>query len=146
MVPRKDYCIPDSTFKFPGNFIDGCLGFSYCKNSINSIQNKGIELPFTISNHGVLKYDENTIFIIGGDQNGSVSNKTWIVNPKNEFEIKEGPKLNHKRSEFSYGKMRTNAGKLLLIVAGGYGETFGEILNTVEILDPTSDQGWIIGM
>ena len=44
-----------------------------------------------------------SIYIIGGDQNvgshnGSFpSKKTWIVDPTNEFQIKEGPTLNEAR-------------------------------------------------
>ena len=32
-----------------------------------------------------------TIFQIGGQQNNTWTNKTWIINPKKNFEMTEGP-------------------------------------------------------
>ena len=55
---------------------------------------KGPNLPFTIERHGMITYDESTIFIIGGYQDGMLSNRTWIIEFSNEFKIKEGPSLN----------------------------------------------------
>ena len=45
----------------------------------------------------MIKYDKNKIFIIGGRQNFSVSNRTWIVDPEDGFSIREGPPLNQER-------------------------------------------------
>ena len=45
----------------------------------------------------MIKYDKNSIFIIGGRQNFSVSNRTWIVDPEDGFSIREGPPLNQER-------------------------------------------------
>ena len=42
----------------------------------------------------MITYDESTIFIIGGYQDGMLSNRTWIIEFSNEFKIKEGPSLN----------------------------------------------------
>ena len=55
----------------------------------------------------MIRYDEKSIYIIGGLQNDSyndnydndddhdsTSNKTWIVDPTNGFKITEGPSLN----------------------------------------------------
>ena len=91
----------------------------------------------------MVKYNDNSIYIIGGFQDGSRSKETWIVNPKNGFEIVNGPKLNQERSSFSYGKMEVN-GKILIVIAGGE-DRYGFGLDSVEILDPLSNQGWKSG-
>ena len=84
---------------------------------------KGRDLPFTISFHSMIQYDEKSIYIIGGDQNDSTSNKTWIVDPTNEFKTTEGPSLNKGRYYHGCAKMTIN-GRTILVVAGGRGEGF----------------------
>ena len=96
----------------------------------------GPELPFTLKGHSMVKFDNNTIFIIGGYQDGEISNKTWIIDANNGFKIRVGPSLNTKRVGHSCGKM-VSGGKILLVVAGGRKEE-KSFLNSVEILDPTS--------
>ena len=103
----------------------------------------GPELPFSIYDHCMLKFDENSIYLIGGEQNDKISNKTWIVDPRKNFQIIEGPPLNRKRKGHCCAKFENKAGKILFVVAGGFdGATF---LDSVEILDPLSDQGWKYG-
>ena len=92
----------------------------------------------------MIQYDEKSIYIIGGYQNGSLSKKTWIVNPKNGFEIKEGPSLNKARFGHGCAKMTLN-GKTILVVAGGVDDDY-ETLDSVEILDPTENNVWTPGM
>ena len=104
---------------------------------------KGQDLPFTIRDHSMIQYDEKSIYIIGGYQNGSLSKKTWIVNPKNGFEIKEGPSLNKGRNSHGCAKMTLN-GRTILVVAGGYNSGY---LDSVEILDPQGNNNvWTQGM
>ena len=43
------------------------------------ISKKGPDLPFTIERHGMVIYNKNSIFIIGGYQDGALSGKSWIV-------------------------------------------------------------------
>ena len=117
----------------------------------------GPELPFTIYQHCMIEYDYNAIFLIGGVQNGTGSlqersvqhsKKTWIVDPTNGFEIKEGPALNVARSFHCGGKMIVD-GKVILFVAGGEGHgpaSEFNILDSVEFLDPSSmEHGWKLG-
>ena len=102
---------------------------------------KGRDLPFTISYHSIIQYDEKSIYIIGGRQNGSYfSNKTWIVDPTNEFKITEGPTLKKGRYRHGCAKMTLN-GRTILIVAGGWGA-----LDLVEVLDPSGNNVWTQGM
>ena len=92
----------------------------------------------------MIKYDDHRIFIIGGDQDGVISNQTWIVDPLDDFKIDKGPSMIEKRSGFSCGSIILN-GKYVILVAGGNGERLGTTLKSVEILDPTSTKGWMKG-
>ena len=106
---------------------------------------KGPKLPFRISAHSMIQYDEKSIYIIGGIQNGRFSSKkTWIVDPTDEFQIKEGPTLNKGRHCHGCAKMSLN-GRTILVVAGGYGEDY-EVLDSVEILDPSGSNVWTQGL
>ena len=104
---------------------------------------KGPDLPFTVFSHTLVKYNSSSIYIIGGFQDGYISNETWIINPKNAFQIRKGPSLNVERCRHSSGFMRIN-GKSIIVVAGGAGGNDAGF--TVELLDPTSNTGWIIGI
>ena len=106
----------------------------------------GPDLPFTIRCHCMIRYDENSIYLIGGKQNNEWSKKSWIVNPVNGFEIQEGPTLNHVRHSHACAKLKIN-GKILIVVTGGLGSTpHQDFLDSVEILDPSSDNpAWILG-
>ena len=104
---------------------------------------RGQNLPFKILAHSMIQYDEKFIYIIGGVQNYSTSNKTWIVDPTNEFQIKEGPSLNKGRYNHGCAKMTLN-GRTILVVAGGFGN--GGRLDSVEILDPLENNVWTQGM
>ena len=85
---------------------------------------------------------ENSLYVIGGWQNGTNSNKTWIVNPTKGFQLIEGPPLNKARALHSCGKMEVN-GNDLIVVAGGIG--LKSNLDSVEILDPKLGS-WRFGM
>ena len=104
---------------------------------------KGPNLPFEAWGHCVIKCDESTIFIIGGQQNKVLSNKTWIVNPLTGFQIKEGPPMNVRRRGHSCGKMEKD-GKTVLVVAGGFDESLSD-LDSMEYLVLSDDQGWKLG-
>ena len=110
---------------------------------------KGPDLPFTIRGHSMIQYEEKSIYIIGGElgreQNDSyISNKTWIVDPTNGFQIKEGPSLNMVRAGHSCAKMTVN-GRIILVVIGGFDNDFN-YLDSVEILDPSGKNIWTQGM
>ena len=104
----------------------------------------GPDLPFTVADHSMVLVDPTTIYLIGGIQNGKRSNKTWIIDPTNDFQIKEGPSLNFEREGHSCSKMRIGK-RIFLVVAGG--DSRGRFLESVELLDTTCpDQGWKMGM
>ena len=119
--------------------------------SIDQSPIKGPDLPFVISNHTMVQIDSKTVYIIGGHQNGKVSNKTWIVDPTNDFQIKEGPSLNEARQSHSSARMKIK-GKIFIVVAGGNdcGSSIpvpgGHHKKSVELLDTTSpNQVWEMG-
>ena len=90
--------------------------------------------------------DPTTIYLIAGFQNEQKSNKTWIINPSNNFQIRMGPPLNIARWKHSCSKMKIE-GRIFLVVAGG--ATFGSValLDSVELLDTAfPEQGWKMGM
>ena len=107
----------------------------------------GPDLPFTVYDHSMVLVDPTTIYLIGGCQNGreSDANKTWIIDPTNDFQVKEGPSLNISRVNPSCSKMKIH-GKIFLVVAGG-SNYHGNAGDTVELLDTTCpEQGWKMGM
>ena len=95
-------------------------------------------MPFSISYHTMIQTDLDSIYIIGGRQDCYTTFETWTVNINNDFEIKEGPPLNIAREGHSCGKMIID-GKCFVVIAGGWNE------DTVELLDLSSDNGWILG-
>ena len=93
----------------------------------------------------MIQYDEKSIYIIGGTQNGQFnSKKTWIVDSTNGFKITEGPSLNKGRINHGCAKMTIN-GRTILVVAGGRGNGY-ENLDSVEVLDPSENNVWTPGM
>ena len=105
---------------------------------------KGPDMPFTINRHSMIQYDEKSIYIIGGNKNSSISNKTWIIDPTNGFRIKKGPSLNEGRQSHACAKMSLN-GRTVLVVAGGTTTTFAN-RRSVEILDPLGNNIWTPGL
>ena len=101
---------------------------------------KGPDLPFTIHSHCMIKYNQSSVFIMGGYQDGPRSDKTWIIDPTKNFTIEKGPSLNSPKSEMACGKMKIEK-KIWLVVGPCGGNTFD-----IELLDPSNlSQGWIEG-
>ena len=114
--------------------------------SLNEPPVPGPDLPFAAFCHSMILVNPTTIYLIGGialdSQNG---HKTLIIDPTNDFQIKEGPSLNFARRGHSCSKMRIE-GKLYLVVAGGLGHK-DETIDTVELLDTScTKQGWKMGI
>ena len=109
----------------------------------------GPNFPFTVYSHSMVLVNPTTIYLIGGSQNGESSNKTWIIDPSNDFQLRMGPPLNIARLQHSCSKIRIE-GRIFLVAAGGYnrsGRIIEEFLDSVELLDTTRpDQGWKMGI
>ena len=126
-----------------GTSINGSVESSTEIISLNQPPVPGPYLPFTVYDHSMVLVDPTTIYLIGGIQNHQTSNKTWIIDPTNNFQIKVGPSLNIEREWHSCSKMKIE-GRIFLVVAGGY---YNGYLDSVELLDTTCpDQGWKMGM
>ena len=110
--------------------------------SLNEPPVLGPDLPFPAFCHSMILVNPTTIYLIGGIL---LDGKTWIIDPTNDFQIKEGPSLNFARRSHSCSKMRIE-GKLYLVVAGGLDHK-DENIDSVELLDTScTKQGWKMGM
>lgn len=76
------------------------------------------------------------------------SKETLIVDPTNKFEIKMGPPMNTVRTLHVSGKMVIN-NIVYIVVVGGVNHCDvsdkDQTLDSVELLDPSSEQGWFYG-
>ena len=112
--------------------------------SLNQSPEKGPELPFTVNLHCMVQVDSETIYLIGGVLNRKASNKTWIINPTKNFEMREGPNMNHSRTVHSCATMKLN-NKVFIVAVGGYNPSGTR--TTVEILDTSLPaNNWKFGM
>ena len=117
--------------------------------SLDKPPQKGPNLPFGVSNHAMVQVSPRAIYLIGGFQDGIITNKTWIIDPTNNFEVRKGPSLNEPRILHSCGKLMLN-NKVYIVVAGGQNTDSDGLsldgINSVEILDTSlPGQKWIKG-
>ena len=88
----------------------------------------------------MVQINASSIYIIGGYQNNSISNKTWIIDSSNEFQIREGPILSQARWDHSCGQFNIND-TAFIAVAGGVGAW-----QSLELLDLTEfGNEWMTG-
>ena len=97
----------------------------------------------------MVQVSPRAIYLIGGFQDGIITNKTWIIDPTNNFKVRKGPSLNEDRILHSCGKLMLN-NKVHIVVAGGQNTGSDGLsldgINSVEILDSSlPDQKWIKG-
>ena len=115
---------------------DCCIGlksteFVYASGQTSS----GPMLDFTIKDHCMVKLSDNRIFIIGGDQNGEISNQVWIADPSKDFEITIGQPLRRSRRHFSCAAFEDDIdGTTKIIIAGGNSPSQNG-MDSVEILN-----------
>ena len=100
---------------------------------------KGINLPFTVYDHCMLKFSQNKALLISGNQNETQrSQKTWIIDLV-DFNLTEGPSLIKGRHRHVCGKINDQFGNEVIVVVGGKYE------NSVEILNTTIMDEWKLG-
>ena len=105
----------------------------------------GPTLDFTIKDHCMVKLSDNKIFIIGGEQNGAVSNQVWIVDPTKNFQISFGQPLRKSRKFFSCATFEDDDGRSKIIIAGGSNPSESS-MDSVEILNTSvPNSQWIDG-
>ena len=104
----------------------------------------GPQIPFAVHHHCMVQLDSKSIFIIGGYQNGVKSDKTWIVDPTNNYQVKEGPTMKTVKWVHSCAKMKIKE-KTILVVVGNTLD--GDLEDLVELLDTSvPDPKWTIGI
>jgi hypothetical protein len=98
-------------------------------------------IPVEIYAHCAVLVNSTTVMVIGGFQNYISSNKTYFFNSENEIWT-EGPQLKNIRLTHSCGTIRKNSHsqEFSVIVAGGDEGWEGQILSSVEILDPGTNE------
>ena len=133
-VEWKDLITEDNGLIYkPGSQIPGIVYIRDCWNDASTIEHSpedGPKLPFTAYAHCMVQVDSTSIYLIGGWQDKKKSEKTWIIDAKNNFAIKEGPPMYNPRCWHSSATMRLN-NKVFIIVVGGYGlKSHTEILDT----------------
>ncbi len=91
------------------------------------------DLPTTVHHHCMVKVSSSIVMVIGGNQGGQHSKKTFILDTK-ENVWKEGPVLQQERYAFGCGQILSakHSSEFSIIVAGGYD---GEASSTTEVLD-----------
>ena len=109
-----------------------------------AISRPGPELPHGFLYHCMSKID-NLVIFVGGSQGNEDEEATLIVDISNNFTMKYGPQMIDDRFEHSCGSIYHN-GKTYMVVAGGRSKHTGKDVPTVELWDPTSDEGWIKGI
>ena len=108
---------------------------------------RGPSLPFSVCFHCILHYGKNQFLLVGGKQNGSISNETWILNFDGEvLHLEPGPVLNVGRRMMSCGKMKKIHETDIFVVAGGKDE-MGKTLDSVELLNMSQNsvEYWYFG-
>ena len=95
----------------------------------------------------MLKLKNGSVLLIAGQQKNFVSQRLWTVDnvgSPDRFKVTKGPSLNQKRFLAACGEMTDSFGNILYIVAGGK-DKHGNNLATVEILNGTKMDKWIMG-
>ena len=123
--------------------ITGTSNTSY-GNTAEMLTERGWELvpipmPYSVYHHCSAMLDSNTVFVIGGQVNGSPSDKVLLFNLESKTWT-YGPSLNTARQSHSCGKI-IQGNDYVIIVAGG--ENNGRLMS-VEIFNNTT-KSWSQG-
>ena len=112
------------------------------------ISRPGPKLPFTIRSHAMIKYNENSVILMGGAQNDQWSQKTWICSnyfrENEDISVEPGPDMKFVRHSHACAKMVFGE-KVYLVVTGGVGAHYRDYLKSVEILEVSETPMWISG-
>ena len=125
----------------------------YAVTSLGQGAIDGPRMPITLSGSCVVKYNDTSIYILGGNQNatrslryGNVRN-VWIASISDEITFSQGPSMLEGRFFHACGTV-SFGNKNLIIVAGGMTSDKNDnvgVTSSVEILDPSTNQ-WVQGM
>ena len=111
----------------------------------------GPRIPITLSRSCVVKYNDTSIYILGGIQNYTRSLKeyndrnVWIASISDEITFSQGPSMLQGRYFHACGTI-SFGNKNLIIVAGGMtSDKNSGVTSSLEILDPSTNR-WVQGM
>ena len=123
----------------------------YAVTSLRQGAIDGPRMPITLSGSCVVKYNDTSIYILGGSQNYTRSLKeyndrnVWIASISDEITFSQGPSMLQGRYFHACGTI-SFGNKNLIIVAGGMtSDKNSGVTSSVEILDPSTNQ-WVQGM
>ena len=143
----KSVAINDTTIWVTGG-ISAINGHWNCTNETEFLKfnhskfTPGPILPMgCIQQHCMIKLNESMIFIAGGY---SAKNKTYLVDISKDFTFIEGPLLKIGRHDLTCGTFKFN-NKTIVIVSGGIDNNRQIPINSTELWDPTTQDGWVEG-
>jgi hypothetical protein len=105
---------------------------------------KGPDLPYSVHSHCLVRINSSTVLLCGGFNVHFVTKECYYMDLEDQSWSK-GPSLITERRSHTCGMFKSAAhlGRNVVIAVGG--KSNGGTLNSVEILDPTTN-GWIEGM
>ena len=124
--------------------------------SISAPARPGPTIPFKIVMHCMVKLPTGLIYMIGGCESPNIamggavcniaSDRVWIFDPNNDFQMIPGPSLQQGRVHQACGTFVDDSGETNIIVAGGRKSMNShDILDSVEILNPSKNNAWTTG-
>ena len=126
----------------------------YAVTSLGQGAIDGPRMPITLSGSCVVKYNDTSIYILGGIQNYTRSLKeyndrnVWIASISDEITFSQGPSMLQGRYYHACGTI-SFGNKNLIIVAGGMTPLTSDknsgVTSSLEILDPSTNR-WVQGM
>ena len=123
----------------------------YAVTSLGQGAIDGPRMPITLSRSCVVKYNDTSIYILGGIQNKYPEyndRNVWIASISDEITFSQGPSMLQGRYYHACGTI-SFGNKNLIIVAGGMTPLTSQknsgVTLSVEILDPSTNQ-WVQGM
>jgi hypothetical protein len=104
---------------------------------------QGPDLPYAVFGHCLVGVNSSTALLCGGENSGGYLNECHYMDLE-DHSWSQGPSMMTKRSSHSCGifKSAAHQGRNIVIAAGGYYN--GDYLDSVEMLDPTTNK-WIEG-
>ena len=120
----------------------------YAVTSLGQGAIDGPRMPITLSRSCVVKYNDTSIYILGGIQNKYPEyndRNVWIASISDEITFSQGPSMLQGRYFHACGTI-SFGNKNLIIVAGGMtSDKNSGVTSSVEILDPSTNR-WVQGM
>jgi hypothetical protein len=108
--------------------------------SIGQPSVQGPDLPYAVYGHCLVGVNSSTALLCGGRNNGGYLNECHYIDLE-DHSWSPGPSMMTKRRLHSCGifKSAAHQGRNIVIIAGGYNGYNGDDLDSVELLDPSTN-------